>query len=235
MLICLLFGILLLILLLIASSTISFLGLEASKTHVELNGTTWPFLQIRDAIDSQCSILCSSEHSVLGRHAVEPLVMKNPYHLDVWSRLLEDNERVYFLPDAANSSPPPSEAVRGSILLRSLHREAEFNIPRLLATRPLVGKSPWDLASFPTDLVVLPLPFFYEWASLLGRCREKLVRAGVIDAVCASMFTYGCDTTVVHAFLEAREGEFSISLWTCINSLDSRFWGSSMMKSLQRP
>ncbi|KAG9458148.1 hypothetical protein H6P81_002656 [Aristolochia fimbriata] len=79
------------------------------------------------------------------------------------------------------------------------------------------------IPTLPDTPMDAPIPFLYEWTTLLlGRCCRTLRDAGIYHGLWASIFQYNCDVSVVRAFIDAWnietntlvtcQGEFSVTL-----------------------
>lgn len=140
------------------------------------------------------------------------------YHLSDWTKVVKDE--VISLKAKSVTRGTTREVTN----LRSSHHEVKtaLPLPLTLGHRIFSHEARWDGFTSTGDFT--PYSGYWEWTELvLGRSREILEKAGLRDAVVASLFVYDRCRPMVRAFCEAwcpgtnslhtARGEVSIGLW----------------------
>ncbi|KAG9453431.1 hypothetical protein H6P81_006335 [Aristolochia fimbriata] len=195
-------------------------GLRAFDHTVIVGDETVQTLALYKEDDASHLTYCPSGESIFGGHAVNypsPIDRSLPY--GSLSRFLATGDHIFFLPCPGSSEDEAVAAGSGSLALQSALLVAN-RPPRTLQDRFMDREVIPTLPDTPMDA---PIPFLYEWTTLLlGRCCRTLRDAGIYHGLWASIFQYNCDVSVVRAFIDAWnietntlvtcQGEFSVTL-----------------------
>ncbi|KAG9458350.1 hypothetical protein H6P81_002858 [Aristolochia fimbriata] len=170
-------------------------GLRAFDHTVIVGDETVQTLALYKEDDASHLTYCPSGESIFGGHAVNypsPVVDRSlPY--GSLSRFLATGDHIFFLPCPGSSEDEAVAAGSGSLALQSALLAAN-RPPRTLQDRFMDREVIPTLPDTPMDA---PIPFLYEWTTLLlGRCCRTLRDAGIYHGLWASIFQYNCDVSV---------------------------------------
>ncbi|KAG9444752.1 hypothetical protein H6P81_016092 [Aristolochia fimbriata] len=198
-------------------------GLRAFDHTVIVGDETVQTLALYKEDDASHLTYCPSGESIFGGHAVNypsPVDRSLPY--GSLSRFLATGDHIFFLPCPGSSEDEAVAAGSGSLALQSALLVAN-RPPRTLQDRFMDREVIPTLPDAPMDA---PIPFLYEWTTLLlGRCCRTLRDAGIYHGLWASIFQYNCDVSVRQTHWSPAKANSPLRYWIWTGFLDCLYLG----------